>query len=184
MLVSTRLPDADSSEFTEVWNLYTRAFPYEERRSLSCHLAAMQAESDFYCLHLSDFRGFVGLIFYWVLQECVYVEHLAIAETRRGSGLGKRALQLLLPHQLPVILEIEPVVDSITQRRLRFYESAGFHSLPYLHYQLPYHIEGEPLQLTLLSYPHIANRALFDSFERDFRERVMHYRESVLLLDA
>ena len=180
MLVSIRLRDNCAPEFAEAWNLYSAAFPQEERRSLSAHLAAMRDEPGFYCLHLSDAGGFVGLIFYWVLHDCVYVEHLAITETRRAMGFGKQALNLVEAYQLPVILEIEPVIDSVTERRLHFYESAGFHRLGFEHYQLPYHIGGNPLRLELLSYPYSASSALIDSFERDFHEQVMHYRESVL----
>ncbi len=176
MLISTRLTDTASAIFTEAWLLYESAFPHEERRAMSDHAVAMGHEPYFVCLHLRDAQGFVGILFYWVLTQCVYVEHLAIASTRRGQGLGKAALNLLQQHELPIILEIEPVKDAATARRLRFYESTGFHRLAAVHYQLPYHRGEPPLLLELLSYPHAAGPTLIDSFETDFLAFPMRYR--------
>lgn len=176
MLISTRLTDTASAIFTESWQLYESAFPHEERRALADHALAMAHESHFVCLHLRDSQGFVGILFYWVFSQCVYVEHLAIASARRGQGLGKAALKLLQQHELPVILEIEPVTDAATARRLRFYEGVGFHRLVAEHYQLPYHRGEPPLRLDLLSYPHAAGEALVASFEEDFLAFPMRYR--------
>ena len=176
MLTSTRLMDTASAIFTESWQLYESAFPHEERRALADHALAMAHEPHFVCLHLRDSQGFVGILFYWVLSQCVYVEHLAIAPARRGQGLGKAALKLLQQHELPIILEIEPVTDAATARRLRFYEGAGFHRLAAVHYQLPYHRGEPPLRLELLSYPQAAGEALVASFEEDFLAMPMRYR--------
>lgn len=176
MLISTRLTDTESAIFKESWQLYESAFPHEERRALADHTLAMAHEPHFVCLHLRDSQGFVGILFYWVLSQCVYVEHLAIAATRRGQGLGKNALSLLQQHELPIVLEIEPVTDAATARRLRFYEGVGFHRLVAEHYQLPYHRGEPPLRLELLSYPQAAGVALVASFEEDFLALPMRYR--------
>lgn len=176
MLTCTRLTDTASAIFTESWQLYESAFPHEERRALANHALAMAHEPHFVCLHLRDSQGFVGILFYWVFSQCVYVEHLAIAPARRGQGLGKAALKLLQQHELPVILEIEPMTDAATARRLRFYEGVGFYRLVAVHYQLPYHRGEPPLRLELLSYPLPAGEALLASFEEDFLAMPMRYR--------
>lgn len=176
MLISTRLTDTESAIFKESWQLYESAFPHEERRALVNHALAMAHEPHFVCLHLRDAQGFVGILFYWVFSQCVYVEHLAIAPARRGQGLGKNALSLLQQHDLPIVLEIEPVTDAATARRLRFYEGVGFHRLVAEHYQLPYHCGEPPLRLELLSYPQAAGVALLASFEEDFLAMPMRYR--------
>ena len=173
-----RLQDTDSAEFAEAWRLYCRAFPLTERRDLKWHRAAMAQEAQFVCFHVADASGFIGLIFYWLFSQCVYVEHLAIAETRRQHGWGRRVLALAQQHGLPVILEIEPVCDAGTARRCAFYERCGYHRLPYKHFQLPYRCSESPLQLELLSYPTAADAALLAVFQRYYAAYPMRYRET------
>lgn len=178
MLFSVRLKDVASPAFHDAWNLYNSSFPNEERRSLSCHASALLSEPRFVCLALYDQSVFAALLFYWLFEDCVYIEHLAVTETRRGQGLGKQALAVAQQHGLPVILEIEPVTDAHTARRLRFYESVGYHRLPYEHYQLPYHCGEAPLRLELLSYPYAASDSLIESFEQAYTTLPMRYRDS------
>lgn len=177
MLTGTQLTDTETSDFAAAWQLYEQAFPLAERRSLSCHAAAMKHEPGFVCLSLRDSLGFVGILFYWEFTQCIYIEHFAITPSRRGSGLGKRALQLLHLRNLPIMLEIEPVTDAATAGRLRFYEKSGYHRLTAEHYQLPYHYGGLPLLLELLSYPGAASRTLLASFEADYLAYPMSYRD-------
>ena len=131
----------------------------------------------FFCYALHEDGAFAGIIYYWLFADCVYVEHLARADSLRGRGLGKAALAIAQQHGLPVILEIEPAVDEVTAARLRFYERAGYHRLEYEHYQLPYHPGEAPLRLELLSYPQPADARLYRSFERDFAAKPMLYRD-------
>lgn len=176
-LVVHRLQDVSSREFAEAWGLYCSAFPLAERRDASLHAAAMAQAPDFVCLHLSDAAGFIGLLFYWLFPHCVYIEHLAIAEARRGQGWGSRVLALVRQHTLPVMLEIEPVCDAVTARRLAFYERSGYHRLSYEHYQLPYRRTEVPLRLELLSYPIAADAGLLALFLAAYAAGPMRYRE-------
>ena len=178
MIECVRLLTENDFLFAESWRLYESAFPVAERRSLRWHTAAMTTAPDFYCYALHNDEGFVGILFYWLFSDCVYVEHLAIAEGKRGQGYGAAALRIAQQHRLPVILEIEPVQDEDTARRLRFYENAGYRCLPFEHYQLPYHLGESALRLILLSYPEPANAQLIESFEQDFHTRPMLFRDA------
>lgn len=178
MIECARLTTENDFLFAESWRLYESAFPVEERRSLRCHIAAMTSAPDFYCYALHNDEGFVGILFYWLFGDCVYIEHLAIDAAKRGQGLGAAALRVAQQHRLPVILEIEPVQDEKTARRLRFYERAGYHCLPFEHYQLPYQRGKKPLRLVLLSYPEPANAQQTASFEQAYHARPMQYRDA------
>lgn len=136
------------------------------------HAAALQEES-FHCLHLSDSAGFVGLLSYWQWDSLVYVEHLAITPGRRGQGLGHAVLEML---PAPAILEIEPVVDEATRRRLSFYESCGFVRLPQPHVQLAYQAGMPDVPLWLLSRP-LLNAEELAEFEQLYHEYPMQYRD-------
>lgn len=151
-MLSVRRPRIPSCHAAE---LYEKAFPFCERRSEESHIAKVALEADFFAMELyTDAGMFVGILYYWYWPQhsLLFVEHLAIAEHLRGMGYGHEALRLV---QLPgtcVLLEIEPVVDAQSTRRLAFYESAGFTRLPYPHVQLPYHCGGNPVPLELLSF--------------------------------
>ena len=168
----TRLHSPQHSLAREWWALYECAFPASERRGAAQHAEAMQ-NAAFHCLHLADEQGFVGILSYWKWDKCCYVEHLAIVPARRGQGCGHRALELV---PAPVILEIEPVADAGTARRLRFYESCGYTRLPYVHTQLAYQAGQPDIPLWLLSCPPMTERQVHD-FERLFHAGPMRYRD-------
>ena len=171
-LVSTRMREMQGPAAEEWWHLYETAFPATERRGAVQHAAAL-ADTAFHCLHLADAAGFAGLLTYWQWKHLVYVEHLAIVPSRQGRGLGRAALAML---DAPVILEIEPVVDAATARRLAFYESCGFETLSHHHVQLAYQT-GEPnITLWLLSRPAVDADTVAD-FERLFHAGPMRYRD-------
>ncbi len=162
----------------EWWQLYEVAFPARERRGGAQHAAALQ-DAAFHCLHLADEEGFAGILSYWQWTGLCYVEHLAIAESRRGQGLGHQALELL---PLPCILEIEPVVDAATARRLAFYESAGLVRLTQLHVQLAYQAGQPEVPLWLLSKPALSE-AEVARFEQLYHAGPMRYRDGETVSD-
>ncbi len=168
----TRLHSPEHPLAGEWWALYESAFPASERRGAEQHAAAMQ-EAAFHCLHLADAQGFVGLLCYWQWDKLCYVEHLAIVPGRRGLGLGHLALQHV---PAPSVLEIEPVVDEQTARRLRFYESCGFVRLPQPHVQLAFQTGQPDVPLWLLSRPAMSAQ-MVTGFERLFHAGPMRYRE-------
>lgn len=166
-ILSPQLPQAG-----EWWQLYETAFPASERRSRVQHAAALQ-DAAFHCLHLADEEGFAGILSYWQWPGLSFVEHLAIVESRRGQGLGHRVLELL---PQPFILEIEPVVDAPTARRLAFYESCGLVRLPQPHVQLAYQAGQPDVPLWLLSKPALSE-AEVQRFEQLYHAGPMRYRD-------
>lgn len=171
-MVVTRICDMQLPLAGEWWTLYESAFPASERRGKLQHAAALQ-EAAFHCLHLADASGFAGLLAYWQWEKLCYIEHLAIVPSRRGQGLGHRALKLV---PAPAILEIEPVVDASTARRLAFYESCGYTRLVYPHVQLAYQQGEADIPLWLLSRPVLDTRALAE-FESLYHSGPMRYRD-------
>lgn len=163
-MLTTRLTSMQGAAAHEWWQLYEAAFPACERRGAAQHAAAL-ADPAFHCLHLADSQGgFCGLLSYWNLDSLCYVEHLAIVPERRGQGLGRQVLALL---PRPLILEIEPVVDAVTARRLAFYESCGLERLPQHHVQLAYQAGQLDVPLWLLSFP-VLDAAAVACFEEAY----------------
>lgn len=146
-LTTRRLTEPGDPLFAELWQLYESSFPWEERHDAAWQQRAMSDDA-FRCMRVEQDGQAVALLFYWERPGYVYLEHLAVHPSRRGQGLGTVVLDLLPP--LPVVLEIEPVCDDATARRLRFYEHAGYRLLPCKHTQPPYHPGLPPLPLSLL----------------------------------
>lgn len=167
----TRIQSSAHPLAKEWWQLYVAAFPASERRSAEHHAAAL-SDAAFHCLHLADENGFAGILSYWGLGCVTYVEHLAIAPELRGQGLGHQALQLV---PSPFILEIEPVTDTQTARRLAFYESCGLVRLPQPHVQPAYQAGLPEVPLWLLSHP-VLDAAAVAHFEEQYLAVPMRYR--------
>ena len=179
MLRTERIRECKGAAFESFWALYEEAFPLEERRSLLQQMCAMAAEPDFVCLRLDDEVGFVGILTYWEQPDFVFAEHLAIAASRRGQGLGHTLMESLHAQAAgrPIILEIELPVDVVTQARARFYESCGYHPLPQPHEQLPFHPGHAPVPMQLLGWPLAVTPATVDDFEAYVQSHVMQYRD-------
>ena len=167
-----QLTSSHNTSFKEFWQIYAESFPLCERRDYEQQVAVLNKpgyELDIYFLEekLSSF------ISYWKSDEFIFVEHLAIATEYQGKGLGSSLLKPFIEKQtVPVILEIEPPIDQITTRRLRFYQSLGFVINVHHHFQPPFHVNDNPLHLNILTYPDPINNDLYNQFSQ-FQKRNM-----------
>lgn len=164
---------------SDVWLIYESAFPRSERRSRVQHELAMRSDPTFHCKQLMLGEKVVGLLFYWELPSCLFVEHLAVAEQCRGLGVGTAALKWLQEQGKLLILEIEPPQDAPSRRRLAFYQAAGFVLLPYEHVQLPFHADTPSVPMRLLSWPCAAAASDVECLENCLRHTIMRYTDSV-----
>lgn len=164
----------------EWWQLYCAAFPAEERRHATEHERALQ-DAAFHACSLRDASHFVGLLTWWQWDSMLYVEHLAIAEEKRGMGYGGATLQALKQHGVDIVLEIEPVQDEVTAKRLAFYQSNGFVLLPFPHTQLAYQKGCPDMELLLLGYSPAGlpfHTEKWAEFEKHFANGPMRYRDA------
>ena len=162
-----------------VWQIYESSFPRCERRSRSQHERAVRSADTFYCKQFVLDTEIVGLLFYWELPQCLFIEHLAVAEPWRGRGVGTAALKWLQKQGKLLILEIEPPQDAATCRRREFYQNAGFELLPYVHEQLPFHADTHSVPMRLMSWPHAATAEEIDNFENALRDNIMRYSDAL-----
>lgn len=104
----------------------------------------------------------------FVFEEYVFFEFLAVDEALRGQGMGRNILMHVIEKLAkPVILEVEPMHDTNSQRRIRFYERLGFH-LCDTPYRMPKLDETHgDLELKLMSYPDPLT-------PEQFQQRVQH----------
>lgn len=171
-----RIDPAEQERWNSVWQLYEESFPVAERRKLEDQLLASTDERFF---PLSAWEGdrLTGLLFFWEWKEYRYLEHLAVVPALRGQGFGSEMLRFLRDSDHTIILEIDPLVNELSVRRLQFYERSGFTLTPYRFVHLPYRLEAEPQELLILSYPRMITREAHQDFLRFVNEEVIRYCE-------
>jgi ribosomal protein S18 acetylase RimI-like enzyme len=143
---------------------YISSFPSNERRDFFAFCDLLICEPLFCMYVILDGEQYVGFISCWSFTDFVYVEHFAINPDKRSGGIGSFVIrQFINLMTLPVVLEVENVVDDLTARRVRFYEKAGFilHHLDYK--QPPYRKSDAWYDLQLMSYGPLDMKNTFES---------------------
>lgn len=168
-----RVTDSEAVEFKAAWELYKGSFPIIEQRTLEHQRKALENKHCYFDCYF-DGDKFVGFICYWLFEDYMYIEHYAINPEMRCMGYGGKILNNLIGrYNKVIILEIEPVVDDITHRRLTFYQRLGFkvtshdHTIP--EYQLGM---GQP-KMVVLSHPTIIDEKLYEKFNHELYTIVM-----------
>ena len=114
-------------------------FPPAERRPLSAILR-LRRRGDYDTWGVFDGDALAAYAFLWRGADCALLDYLAVCRDARGQGYGTRALELVKGQYSPVPLlaEVEapeesapPGENALRQRRLLFYERAGFAPLGY-----------------------------------------------------
>lgn len=166
----------DKERWNKVWNLYEESFPVAELRKVDDHLRAC-ADERFFPFSVWEGQELIGLIFFWEWKSYRYLEHLAINPNLRSHGYGSELLKHLRNTGHTIILEIDPLSNELSLRRLQFYERAGYTLTPYRFVHLPYRIDGEAQELLILSYPEMINDNQHNDFLKFVNEIVIQYCE-------
>ena len=168
-----RIKNKEDPHFAEFWKIYSSSFPLSERRNPDQQTSIFKNQDYQLEVYLLDNHA-IGFIAHWKAKEFVFIEHFAIASEVRNKGFGNAILKEFIEGNIvPVILEIEPPMDDLTRRRLKFYEYLGFIWNDHLHYQPPYHPEDQPLKFEILTYPNQISTNLYFQFSQFQKNTVM-----------
>lgn len=166
----------NSEQWQKAWSLYENSFPEAERRKLEDHKRATENKL-FHPLSVWDDNQFIGIVFYWEWSNYRYVEYLAVSPDLHGHGYGSKIIKKIRDSQHTVILEIDPLINELSVRRLQFYEQAGFTLTPYRFIHLPYRINGKPQELLILSYPKMISKEQHKEFIHFIDNNIRAYCE-------
>ncbi len=158
-----RLSSNNLHFYERAFALYQSSFPIEERRDDFEQQRVLKKDAYHFDLIIRN-KDFIGIMLYWETEEFVFLEHFAIRLELRDRGYGQMALDLLKQKNKTILLEIEPPVDGITQRRYGFYKRNGFVMNPYHHIQAKYHLGDKDLELKILSYPEVLREQEYKDF--------------------
>ena len=166
----------NTKQWEKAWNLYEESFPIAERRKLEDHLRASESEF-FHPVSIWDEDQLIGIVFYWEWSSYRYIEYLAVNPELHGHGYGSQIIKKIRDSKYTIILEIDPLINELSVRRLQFYERAGFTLTPYRFMHLPYRLDGAPQELLILSYPQMITKEQHKNFLNFIDEHVRNYCE-------
>lgn len=140
---------------SQMWEIYEQAFPVEERRALKEQRTVLKNEQYRVLPYFNPTRTeVVGFAALWDLSTFTFVEHLAVKSSCRNQGYGAKIMKKILEFSSKnLILEVELPDTALAQRRIHFYERAGFCLNTFDYIQPPYQKEGQSVPLYLMSFP-------------------------------
>ena len=156
--------------YTDAINLYKISFPRHEQREEASQTEILRHPAYHFDV-VCDGGAFVGEILYWDIGDALYVEHFCVLPSMRNQHYGQKILAAL--QKQPLILEIDPPVDAIAQRRKGFYERCGFVENPYSHIHPPYHQGNAGHELIIMSSPQMLKSDEYERFRRYLQNTVM-----------
>lgn len=141
-----------SFDFDEVFSIMKRSFPQEEMRNYEGQKALLNRDDYFIKTYIHE-QQLAGFCAYYTCGEFIYIEHLACNPEVRGLGIGTKIVQSILTdfNDQIIILEVEPPVDKVTKKRVRFYEKLGFILNPYYHFQPSLNEGMDGVELKIMS---------------------------------
>lgn len=176
MLNFHRITSVNCPFFSNLYNLYTLAFPLVERRSWAGLEYELNYEKRF-CAHaLIQDDKFVGLFNYWTFDRFYYVEHIAVVPAMRDKGIGTEAMEVFKSQtKVPIVFEVELPGSTTSIRRIHFYEKLGFSVLSHKYAQPPYEDEGFLIPMQLMSNnTHFADTH-FEMIKETLYQKVYHF---------
>lgn len=168
-----RVIDSSHPMFDTAIELYKVSFPAHEQREEFSQKEILHDEAYHFDL-IYDEDEFVGIVLYWEHSDFIYLEHFCILPKMRNRRYGHRVLTLFEEKGKNLILEIDPPIDEISIRRLRFYQRCGFIENPYTHIHPPYHKEYDGHVLAVMTNPRILFQSEYDEFNTYLKDHIMN----------
>jgi ribosomal protein S18 acetylase RimI-like enzyme len=148
-----RVEDVLSVYLPKVQSTYISSFPEVERRDFNLFCDLLKSQPLFHLYVILKEEAYVGFITFWHFEQFVYVEHFAIDSASRGGGIGSVVMREALKQaNALVVLEVEPPVDDLSIRRIRFYEALGFTLYETDYKQPPYRSGDSWYEMKLMGY--------------------------------
>jgi ribosomal protein S18 acetylase RimI-like enzyme len=152
MLTLKKIDTTDIDLYRNAEMLMVASFPKNEYREL-LQQRELTDTSNRFAQHIILLNSEpVGFIAWWQFNDFLFIEHFAIEPEQRNKGLGREVFVMIRKMvQLPIVLETEPPVNEINQRRIAFYERNGFRLWECEYLQPPYIKGNQPLEMRLMA---------------------------------
>ena len=112
------LEKLDRSDFEEVYRIMEQSFPADERRKKEGQKKLLDEEK-YELLGVRNEGGLLAFLAVWEFAEFVFIEHFAVSEKARNSGIGGKMLEELARQKAGKVASGKKVCS----------EEAGFHDM-------------------------------------------------------
>ena len=170
-MIFERITAPEHPLYADAMKLYRISFPLHEQREKASQIEIL-GNTAYHFDVVCDGDSFIGEILYWNIGNALYIEHFCVLPSMRNKRYGQKILAALQVR--PLILEIDPPVDAISQRRKGFYERCGFVENPYPHTHPPYHKGNAGHNLVVMSSPKALTSDEYALFRSELCDKVMH----------
>lgn len=168
-----RINDVGDKYFKQFADIYKVSFPVNEQRNYAQQEKAF-ADARYYLLTMIEDGKVLSFVAYWDFNTYIYIEHLAVNPELRGKNIGSHMLNRFAEKAgKTILLEIDPVKDEVSEKRLRFYQKLGYKMNPYPHFHPAYNSVYPPHELLVLSYNKGISKEEYDRFYHDLTHVVM-----------
>lgn len=168
------IQDFDHPLYKAFKDLYACSFPVFEQRTEEQQRMAFD-NPNYHLLAYEANEILVGFISYWEFNDYLYIEHFAINAQIRRKGYGSDILRNFIRSTGKIVLlEIDPITDSVSEARLRFYKKCGFYENTYPHKHPSYRAEYQPHPLVVLTTQRTISEQEYQTFNRDLCTVVMN----------
>lgn len=144
--------DVTAHGMEEIREIYTGAFPPEERRDWDGVLSLLSEEEAFRLTAAYMDEELIGFITGWDFPDFIYMEHFATAPSARNKGYGAAIFSgMLSESRKPHVIEVERPDNEMASRRIRFYERLGMRICDRDYMQPPYSERGKPIPMFIMT---------------------------------
>lgn len=173
MIKLRRITSPEDADFKKLAELYTEAFPPEERRNIPQLEKLLQQQPDMYYNAIECDGQLAGLFVYWNFQDFWYLEHLAVYADMRNKKIGQQVLDFVRDN-LPGsrLLEVEPAEEEMAVRRIGYYQRNGYKILDREYVQPSYDGIRPSLPLWIMGNEEYTDKALLAAHISTIKEQV------------
>ena len=142
----------EAGDFPQVYEIMEQSFPKEEYRPYDSQRDLLKKKEYKIYGTRDDTGRIIGFLAIWELPGLLFIEHFAVRKECRNCGIGSELLQSLLErYSSTACLEVELPQNTLTKRRIAFYERNGF-ALNEFPYKQPSLGDGrEPVPLRIMT---------------------------------
>ncbi len=141
------------NHFQNMYKIMEESFPIDEYRPYEDQKNLLK--NDNYCIYAlqdNDNQNIKAFITLWRFDDFAFIEHFAVDAKYRGGGIGSSLLQEVIKSlKCRVCLEVEPPIDALCKKRIKFYKKNGFHLNDYSYIQPPVSKGRKELQLLIMT---------------------------------
>lgn len=114
------LEPMNEEEFSQVFQIMTASFPKDERRDEQGQRRLLQ-EKEYEILVCRQEGRVVAFFAVWNMEPMLYIEHFAVTQEKRGSGLGRKtAARTLLTGQKACYIGSGTAGNRYSEKKNRF----------------------------------------------------------------